>query len=171
MLSAKRFQDILRKFATIGSKPTFDSFPELEDCIIWLRFVLAVSYGIYLGPNSGALGCIYGLNIITFIPILYCQVLLLADMDSYKNLHFVGLPNALAMMMLTWIFGFTRHYSAEELKLASAVVIQQYVVAQQDPEDGVVVVPNLDSISVETIQLPEETASIATPGVADDTEF
>jgi hypothetical protein len=35
-------------------------------------------------------------------------------------------------------------------------------------DDGV---PNLDSISVKTMQSPEETVSIATPGVADDKEF
>ena len=171
MLTAKRLQDILRKFSAIGSKPTLESFPGLEDCILWMRFLLAIGFGMYLGPTAGALGFMYGLNIITFLPILYCQLLLLADLDSFKNLHFVGVPNALAMMLLVWIFGFTRQYSAEELKLASAVVLQQ-ILPPQDPHDssnGVsTTAPPVDLISTETAMPTGEHVSMTS---ASDAEF
>ncbi|KAI2497156.1 hypothetical protein MHU86_17359 [Fragilaria crotonensis] len=164
MLTLKRFQHILRKFAAVGSKPTPESFPELEDCIVWLRFIIAIAYGTYLGSTPGALACILGLNVITFIPVLYCQMILLADMDEYKNLHFAGVLNALAMMILTWIFGFTRHFSADELKMASMVVMQQIVV-NQDPDDG------LQQQQLSSADSLSESSSIGTADVTQDTEF
>ncbi|KAI2493410.1 hypothetical protein MHU86_21109 [Fragilaria crotonensis] len=164
MLTLKRFQQILRKFAAVGSKPTPESFPELEDCIVWLRFIIAIAYGTYLGSTPGALACILGLNVITFIPVLYCQMILLADMDEYKNLHFAGVLNALAMMILTWIFGFTRHFSADELKMASMVVMQQIVV-NQDPDDG------LQQQQLSSADSLSESSSIGTADVTQDTEF
>jgi hypothetical protein len=176
MLTLKRFNIILQKLAAIGSKPTPESFPELEDCIVWLRFVLAIGYGTYLGSTPGALACLFGLNVITFIPILYCQMILLADMDAYKNLHFAGVLNALAMMILTWIFGFTRHFSADELKMASIVVLQQ-IVANADPDDASQQQQQLssaDTLSIQTMQSATGGESISSMGTATDaqeTEF
>jgi hypothetical protein len=49
-------------------------------------------------------------------------------MDSYENLHSACVPNAL-VMILNWIFGFSQHYSAKELKMASApLLIEQYTI-------------------------------------------
>ena len=154
MLTLKRVREILRKFAWIGSKPTPESFPELIDCIIGLRLILAISYGLYLGPTVGAVHALFGLNIVTFLPILYCQLILLADMDAFKNIHFVGVPNALALLILVWILGYTRHFSEQELKLAASVVLQ-HVVAKQDPDDALTDDTNSLGPTTTTLHVPE----------------
>ena len=126
MRSMKHFPEILGKLVAVGSKPTPESFPELLDCVIWIRFFLASSFGLYLGLTAAAGGAylVYGLNIITFIPILYCQMILLTDMDSYKDLLFAGVFNAMGMLLLTWIFGYSQFFSSEELKVAAALFLQ-----------------------------------------------
>ena len=169
MLTLKRVREILHKFASIGSKPTPESFPELIDCVIWLRFLLAVSYGLYLGSTVGAVHVLFGLNLVTFLPILYCQLILVADMDAFKSIHFAGVPNALALLILMWTLGFTRHFSEQELKLAASVVLQQ-VVAKQDPDDIVLVPGDVNSLgSTTALQVPPETLG-GNPGT-EDTEF
>jgi hypothetical protein len=139
MSETKRMRGIVRKFIAIGSKPTPDSFPELVDCMIWLRFVIATAFGLYLGTSTitGGVNCLYGLNLITFIPIFYCQFLLVADMDAYKSsLYFTGVPNAFAWFLLLWILGYTWHFADDESKLmASAAVIQPTLTPTIDSED------------------------------------
>jgi hypothetical protein len=147
MLKAKRLSDILKKFTTIGSKPKPDSFPELVDCVIWLRFGIAMMFGLYLGSSTitGGVNCIFGLNLITFIPIFYCQFLLLADMDAYKSsLYFSGVPNAFALFLLIWITFFTWHYSDDETKVVtSSAVILPSITPRIDPDDVVVISPTI----------------------------
>jgi hypothetical protein len=164
MLTLKRVQEILKKFASIGSKPTPESFPELIDCVIWLRFVLAVSYGLYLGPTLGAVNALFGLNLVTFLPILYCQLILVADMDAFKSIHFAGVPNALALLILTWTLGFTRHFSEQEMKFVASVVLQR-VVVNHDPDE---IVPDYTNSAGPTLAMQEPV--LANPG-AEDTEF
>ena len=43
-----------------------DSFPELPTVLIWLRFLLAISYGTYLGIN-GAMGGAIALSTLIWI--------------------------------------------------------------------------------------------------------
>jgi hypothetical protein len=71
---------------------------------------------------------------------MYCQLLLLADMDSYTeptSLHFVGVVQAVGIVMLVWIFGFTQAHAAEEAKLVAAMIVQQVVAgaSNTDPDD------------------------------------
>jgi hypothetical protein len=136
----KRLNIIIGKFFAIGSKPNPTTFPELPDCVLWLRCTLAVGYGIYLGARPGAVNLLFGLNVVTFLPIMYCQLLLLADMDSYTeptSLHFVGVVQAVGIVMLVWIFGFTQAHAAEEAKLVAAMIVQQVVAgaSNTDPDD------------------------------------
>jgi hypothetical protein len=155
----KRAQEILKKCTALASKPNAETFPELVDCIVWLRFGLAIAYGLYLGPKIGAIKLLFGLNVVTFVPIMYCQLLLLADMDSYQSLHFAGVPNALGMLLLVWVFACTLHYTEDEMKLAAALVLQQ-VVARQDPDDVAVAGDVAAAAAVEeTVPIPvqEET--------------
>jgi hypothetical protein len=66
---------VLQKFFALNSKPTHDTFPELPDAIVWMRFVLALCYGAWLGiaNQRGGSGVLFGLNCVTFVPILYCS--------------------------------------------------------------------------------------------------
>ena len=97
----------LKKFVSINSKPNQDTFPELPDVIVWFRFALALLYGSFLGLSNhskGAAGILFGLNFISFIPVLYCNFILGADSDSYgSKLYFSGVLNSLALMLLIWI--------------------------------------------------------------------
>lgn len=113
-------QIALGKFLSPGSKPTAESFPELPECITWMRFFLAVNYGIYMGftvlDNSrGAVPLLMGLNFVAFAPMMYSMVVLQADNDSYAGkLLFVGLPNAMALVVLIWIYYYTMSHEEEE---------------------------------------------------------
>lgn len=66
---------ILQKFFALNSKPTKETFPELPNMVIWMRFVLAACYGFWLGAGTqrGGVGILFGLNFVTFVPILYCN--------------------------------------------------------------------------------------------------
>ena len=116
-------QKMLGQFLSFGSKPTAESFPELPECITWMRFVLAVNYGIYMGltvvnNEKGAIPLLMGLNFVAFSPLLYTMVVLQADSDSYQGkLLFAGLPNAMALVLLIWIYYYTLIHEEEEATL------------------------------------------------------
>lgn len=115
----------LNKLLKFGSKPCNSTFPELPEMVVMMRMVLALGYGISLGlrdSNTGGVGVIFGLNLITFIPIIYLTQFLDAETDSYKSINFAGVPNALALMLLIWVYFFTLAHEEEETALRSAVV-------------------------------------------------
>mmetsp|Transcript_25784 Transcript_25784/g.39610 ORF Transcript_25784/g.39610 Transcript_25784/m.39610 type:complete len:158 (-) Transcript_25784:79-552(-) len=113
---------LFNKLAAWNSKPTYATFPELQDVIIWLRMFLAIFYGLHLGfsQTKGGVGVLFGLNVVTFLPVLYCNTYLAADTESYPNLTFAGVPNALALLLLIWIYLYTSEYADDESQLASA---------------------------------------------------
>ena len=128
---------ILSKLCSFQSKPSYETFPELPDMIIWIRIVLAVTYGISLGlrNQTGFAGILFALNVVTFLPIVYINSYLNADTDSYKNgLNFVGVPNAMATCVLVWIIIFTHEHSEEESAFAAATV--QKIVGTSDAGDA-----------------------------------
>eukprot|EP00560_Eucampia_antarctica_P009001 CAMPEP_0197825598 /NCGR_PEP_ID=MMETSP1437-20131217/2647_1 /TAXON_ID=49252 ORGANISM="Eucampia antarctica, Strain CCMP1452" /NCGR_SAMPLE_ID=MMETSP1437 /ASSEMBLY_ACC=CAM_ASM_001096 /LENGTH=81 /DNA_ID=CAMNT_0043425653 /DNA_START=282 /DNA_END=527 /DNA_ORIENTATION=+ len=53
---------------------------------------------------------------------MYLNFILNANVDSYTSINFVGLPNAIALMLLIWIFMFTLEHEEDELALVSALV-------------------------------------------------
>ena len=116
---------MLGKFLSFGSKPNAENFKELPDCLVWMRFVLAISYGVfYLGASSvenkqGATPLLMALNFVSFGPMIYCMLILQADNESYGGkLFFAGLPNAMALVLLIWIYYYTLNHEEEEQKLA-----------------------------------------------------
>lgn len=117
-------KNLLLQFLAINSKPNKDTFPELPDLIVWMRFVLAIAYGSWLGLSGqkGAAGIIFGLNFVTFVPIVYCSTFLGADAESYgTKLYFSGVVNGVSLLMLLWIYFHTLDH-AEEEKLLSEVL-------------------------------------------------
>ena len=145
-----------KAFTTFQSSPTSSSFPNLPDYIIWLRIVLGVAYGISLGYRegastsdevfqpqhiNGAIGILFGLNIITFVPTIYMNFYLNAETDTYKNLNFAGVTNGIAIMVLVWLTFFTMLHEKEESVLAEAftTVIKETAtgVIGEDISDGV----------------------------------
>lgn len=64
-----------------------------------------------------------GINVITFIPVLYMKFYLNADMNSYKkNFTFIGCMNAFAVMLLVWILFFTMLHEDEEKTLSDGLL-------------------------------------------------
>mmetsp|Transcript_27725 Transcript_27725/g.41957 ORF Transcript_27725/g.41957 Transcript_27725/m.41957 type:complete len:164 (-) Transcript_27725:285-776(-) len=129
---------LLSKFFSIGSKPSPETFPELPTCVLWLRFVLAIVFALYLTTSlrAGAVSILFGLNVVTFVPLLFCKILLLADMDAWENkLTFTGVPNAVGLLLLVWVYCFTRQHAEEEAKFITTIIAQQ-VMKQVDKSDG-----------------------------------
>mmetsp|Transcript_6373 Transcript_6373/g.9386 ORF Transcript_6373/g.9386 Transcript_6373/m.9386 type:complete len:165 (-) Transcript_6373:122-616(-) len=121
---------LLNKFFSIGSKPSPETFPELPICVLWLRFVLAIAFALYLtsSPTAGVVSILFGLNIVTFTPLLFCKMLLLADMDAWENkLTFTGVPNAVGLLLLVWVYCFTNQHEEEEAKFITTMIAQQAI--------------------------------------------
>jgi hypothetical protein len=115
-----KIKALLSKFFDLGSKPNLETFPELPQVVIWVRAILGLIFGAYMGlvAKQGAAGLILGLNVITFIPTIYCKSMLLADIESYgMSVQFGGVTNALALSVLIWIYGYTWRHSDAEAKL------------------------------------------------------
>lgn len=120
-------KELFKKLVAFGSKPNATTFPELLDMVIWLRGFLAIAYAMHLrGKTSGAT-LLFGLNVITFLPFIYCSTFLGVDSDSYENLTFAGVPNCLALFLLVWIYFYTLDNTDEEARLAGMLNILQTV--------------------------------------------
>ncbi len=122
--TADKLSAIAQKFFAPNSKPTMETFPELVDCIIWLRFALAVFFGVYAGTqltNGGTGGnLLMGLNFIAFPPAVYCQSFLAAVPESYGlKLYFAGLFQGLALAILIWFYFYTAAHEKEEALFAA----------------------------------------------------
>lgn len=120
-----------KSLLVFGSKPDSNSFPDLPDYITWARLAIGLIYGtLVLGtmgtnqavPGKMRLNLVFGITLITFLPIVYCETFLHADTDSYQNIKFVAVPNGVALMVLVWILLYTMEHSEEEAKLAAAVI-------------------------------------------------
>lgn len=87
--------------------------------------MLGALYGISLGLRSqvGFPGILFGMNVVTFMPIVYINSYLGADTESYKQgLNFVGVPNAMALCILIWIVIFSDQHEEEENAFVAAAV-------------------------------------------------
>jgi len=120
----------LNKFLAFNSKPTIKSYSNLPQHITYLRLFLGFMYGLSLSfreniPTmniNGGAGLIFGLNIITFIPIIYMNYYLNVDTDTFKGVTFAGVANALALMLLVWIIFFTMLHEDEENMLTQGLI-------------------------------------------------
>jgi hypothetical protein len=118
----------------MGSRPTPETFPELPTCIVWVRGGLALLL-LLLKPREGATSVLLGLNVITFVPILWCQLYLLADTQQYQNLNFAGVPNALALYILVWIYLYSStHANVLEDLLEGRTTIEKTVMTSAADE-------------------------------------
>jgi len=115
-----------------GSSPNSTTYPDLPDDVTWLRIIIGLAYGVSLGIRegsekvSGQVGVLFGLNLITFLPILYINLFLNANTDTFKtNLNFVGTMNGMAAMILAWTLFFTAQHEGEleELGRAAASIV------------------------------------------------
>jgi hypothetical protein len=123
-MSETKKESVIEKFFAPNSKPTFETFPELPDAVIWMRFVMALMYAGWLGLGfqRGGAAVIFGLNFITFVPIMYCNTFLGADGDSYgTKLYFSGVFNSFGLMLLIWIYFHTLEHEGDEKMLAFAL--------------------------------------------------
>jgi hypothetical protein len=115
----------LQKFFAMNSKPTKDTFPELPDMVVWMRFILALTYGAWLGlgaMSTGGANVIFGLNFVTFVPIVYCSTYLGADSDSYDTkIFFSGVINSVALLLLIWTYFYTLEHAEDEAKFSAAL--------------------------------------------------
>jgi hypothetical protein len=117
---------VLKKSIAVNSKPTEDTFPELPTVLIWIRFVLAVTYGTLLGIRNvrGAIMILNAINILTFLPIMYCRFYLRTDADQFRSsLLFSGVVPSIALTLLIWIYFYTQHHEAEAAKLSSMLLL------------------------------------------------
>jgi len=71
--------------------------------------------------TKGVMGSLFGLNIITFLPMFWFNKYLDAQIDSYKSLNFAGVINSFCLMLLVWIVFFTAEHGDEEASLAKAI--------------------------------------------------
>lgn len=119
---------VLQQATSINSQPTETTFPELPQVIIWMRCIIAIIYGTTLGIRyhtmRGSIMILNAINLITFIPYMYCRFYLNATMESYVNpqLLFVGLLPAIALTLLIWIYYFTLHHEME-MELLSKLIL------------------------------------------------
>ena len=121
----ENFKSVLKKALALNSKPTEESFPELPEVLVWLRFLLAVAYGAFLGIKDVRSGTmpLQALNLIAFVPVMYCRFYLGAGAEVFPTqVIFSGLFNALALCVLIWLYYFTLHHEEEEAKLSSFLV-------------------------------------------------
>jgi len=129
-----------KRFTAFQSAPNVKSYPTLPDHITYLRLVLGVLCGFYFSfreyqqvyssstyQMSGYVGIIVSLNFIIFIPIMFVNFYLNADLDSYKGrVNFAGCVNGVSFALFIWILFFTWIHEVEEGILNQALM--KYVV-------------------------------------------
>lgn len=119
---------VWRKALAVNSQPTPETFPELPTVLIWLRFGLALVHGLYLGfvahGATGARMILHMLNVLAFIPVVYCRLYLGANADAFgAKILTAGLVPALALSLLIWIAGHTADQAGAEEKLTALLVL------------------------------------------------
>eukprot|EP00522_Entomoneis_paludosa_P017584 CAMPEP_0172459922 /NCGR_PEP_ID=MMETSP1065-20121228/34733_1 /TAXON_ID=265537 /ORGANISM="Amphiprora paludosa, Strain CCMP125" /LENGTH=165 /DNA_ID=CAMNT_0013214781 /DNA_START=128 /DNA_END=625 /DNA_ORIENTATION=+ len=125
MFSFEKIKPVVKKAFTFNLNPTEDSFPELPTILIWFRFVLAVGYGLYVGTKlvNNAVVLIQALNLIAFIPTVYCKFFLGVSAEVFPmETIFAGLPNAMALCILIWVYMFTAANEESEAQLTSLLL-------------------------------------------------
>lgn len=128
-LDFKKLRDTLKKAVAVNSKPTTESFPELPQILIWMRFVLGVSYGTYVGlqgVKGGALA-LQAINLVGILPYIYCRLYLGISENEEGSfgtgtIIFSGTGQGVALALLIWIYLYTAQMEEQELKLAALLI-------------------------------------------------
>jgi hypothetical protein len=88
-------------------------------------------YGLFLNrdkPVGLAPMLISALNLIAFIPTMYCKLALGVKGDAFAMpMIFSGLFPAMATFFLIWIYTYTSYYEMEAAKIAALLVVQQTI--------------------------------------------
>ena len=101
-----------------------------------------MAYGTYVGSNliRSAPYLLQALNVITFVPTMYCKFYLFVPTDVFaQQVIFAGLVHAMALCLLIWTYCYTlAHESSEEqlrLLLASAAVLTKGALSETTIEE------------------------------------
>jgi hypothetical protein len=91
-----------------------------------VRCGLAVLYGTWLAfgrlAREGA-GLLMGVNLITFLPFIFCSTYLGANIDSFgSKILLSGTVNAIGLFLLIWIYCYTLEHEEEEKTIISALL-------------------------------------------------
>ena len=126
------------KFADPYSRPTFESFPELPECVTLVRFFVGVVYGFSLGYRdmTGGIGILMGASAVMFLPLIYVEQFLKAQVSNYpSNVAMAGVVQGMAAMVLVWVTIYTMMHEdlEKEIVLHSASI----------PEESTVVEPSI----------------------------
>ena len=122
-LDSKKLRDTLKKAVAVNSKPTTESFPELPQILIWMRFVLGAAYGLYVGlqgVKGGALA-LQAINLVGILPYIYCRLYLGISENGEEGsfgtgtIIFSGTAQGVALALLIWIYFYTAQMEEQEL--------------------------------------------------------
>ena len=82
-----KLKAVLSKAVQYNTKPTEETFPELPDVLVWLRFMLAVVYGSFLGIRNvrSATMLLHNLNLLG--TWLIWIMILLNRLHSLRSSH------------------------------------------------------------------------------------
>jgi len=144
--TVSKLSTVLRKALAFNSQPSENSFPELPDVLVWVRFGLAAAYGYFAGTRGVRSGILplQAFNLIVFVPVVYCRLYLMAPAGVFPGKTvFAGSFQALALFLLIWIYFYTLLHEDDEMKLAAMLVNssagsvdEAASAATQDPMSG-----------------------------------
>ena len=84
-----------------------------------------------------------GINLITFVPFIFCSTHLGANIDSYgSQILTSGLFNALALLLLVWIMFYTAEHESEENAIVAALKAAAPIIAEVAEESVESEIPN-----------------------------
>lgn len=83
-----------------------------------------------------------GVNLITFLPFIYCSTYLGANIDSYgSKILLSGTFNAMAFLLLIWIYFYTSEHEAEEKTIIGTLLAGIELSSETDTASGETAVP------------------------------
>ena len=97
-----------------------------------------MAYACWLGMSTMAAegaGLLMGINLITFVPFIFCSTYLGANIDSYGSQVLTsGLFNALALMLLIWIWFYTAEHENDENAIIAALKVAAPILNEEVAE-------------------------------------
>ena len=132
----KSLSTILTQALAANSKPTEATFPELPIVLFWMRGLLGLGLGLFLGHHqiTGASVLMHVLNCLSFVPTMYVYVYLGVPRDSnqfggvWKTL-WSGMAPAMALTLLVWMYLFTA-MNERQVELLNDMLVNGTVAAE-----------------------------------------
>lgn len=83
-------------------------------------------------------GLLMGINLITFVPFIFCSTYLGANIDSYgSKILTSGTFNALALLLLIWICFYTAEHESEENAIIAALKAAVPIITEEAAESDI----------------------------------